>query len=194
MQESRSWSRFRALESRPRTCQHQHFRLQWRAEDREWLAFPSVDHDGLELAITFEWNARSQWAGLRMKRMCPTIRFSHSATNEASTAPSARKRSIRPASSRRPNAASLSERTPPCSRGFALRRITLSTALTLRILASPVLGWPNHFETTRHRMPSLRPIGRRATIPKGSFSAVLEQRVIDRRAVTCPWVVRRRAA
>src|ERR1700732_3309823 len=23
------------------------------------------DHDGLELAITFDWNARSQWAGLR---------------------------------------------------------------------------------------------------------------------------------
>jgi hypothetical protein len=23
------------------------------------------DHDGLELAITFAWNARSQWAGLR---------------------------------------------------------------------------------------------------------------------------------
>src|ERR1700724_748519 len=25
------------------------------------------DHDGLELAITFDWNARSQWAGLRKK-------------------------------------------------------------------------------------------------------------------------------
>jgi hypothetical protein len=24
------------------------------------------DHDGLELAITFDWNARSQWAGLRI--------------------------------------------------------------------------------------------------------------------------------
>src|SRR6266851_485355 len=26
------------------------------------------DHDGLELAITFDWNARSQWAGLRSLR------------------------------------------------------------------------------------------------------------------------------
>jgi hypothetical protein len=26
------------------------------------------DHDGLEWAITFDWNARSQWAGLRT---CP---------------------------------------------------------------------------------------------------------------------------
>jgi hypothetical protein len=26
------------------------------------------DHDGLEWAITFDWNARSQWAGLRTSR------------------------------------------------------------------------------------------------------------------------------
>jgi hypothetical protein len=25
------------------------------------------DHDGMELAITFDWNVRSQWAGLRTK-------------------------------------------------------------------------------------------------------------------------------
>src|SRR6266852_2529941 len=35
------------------------------------------DHDGLELAITFDWNARSQWAGLRRITRPPSWACGH---------------------------------------------------------------------------------------------------------------------